>query len=60
MELAVIIKVLIALKLLKQILIILNLRFTVHYDFTKKDSMPFQLGTGNRIATALFYVRKLF
>lgn len=36
------------------------LSFSGHFDFTTKDSLPFSGGMGNRIATALFYVRKGF
>ncbi|CRK98253.1 CLUMA_CG011615, isoform A [Clunio marinus] len=30
--------------------------YGAHYDFTTPDAAPFHLGTGNRIATTLFYL----
>jgi hypothetical protein len=34
------------------------LLFKAHYDFVTKDSAPFSTGNGNRVATALFYVKE--
>lgn len=43
--------------IIEKIHIIYSLIFSAHFDFISKDSKPLCSGNGNRVATALFYVK---